>query len=155
MNSNETGKAFFIVMIRDQFWLSRWNTLRFKRYVVLRDKRRTSNVQRWTSNNDAAALRNLISFVFNNPISSLEWLFLFLHLFPFNIRCWAFDVRCSFFSNKPATVTRFINNSALMASCPQRSALCSIPNSLAFFPTSAFRLPWPRPIKRKSYFTQH
>ena len=26
---------------------------------------------------------------------------LFLHLFPFNVRCWTFDVRCSFFSVRP------------------------------------------------------
>ncbi len=26
---------------------------------------------------------------------------LFLHLFPFNVRCWTFDVRCSFFSVPP------------------------------------------------------
>ena len=45
--------------------------------VVLKDERRTSNVQRWTSNNDVAALRNLISFVFKNPMSNLERLFLF------------------------------------------------------------------------------
>ena len=38
----------------------------------------TSNVQRWTSNNDVAPLRNLISFVFKNPMANLEWLFLFL-----------------------------------------------------------------------------
>ncbi len=24
---------------------------------------------------------------------------LFLHLFPFNVRCWTFDVRCSFFQS--------------------------------------------------------
>ena len=37
----------------------------FVRYfkVVLKDKRRTSNFQHWTSNNDVAPLRNLISFI--------------------------------------------------------------------------------------------
>ena len=69
--------------------------------VVLKDERRTSNVQHRTSNNDVAPLRNLISFVFKNPRSKLECLFLFLHLFPFNVRCWTFDVRCSFFSVPP------------------------------------------------------
>jgi hypothetical protein len=53
--------------------------------------------ERRTSNNDVAPLRNLISFVFKNPRSKLECLFLFLHLFPFNVRCWTFDVRCSSF----------------------------------------------------------
>ena len=62
---------------------------------VERAEHRTSNVQRWTSNNDVASLRNLILCVFKNPMSNLEWLFLFLHLFPFKIRCWTFDVRCS------------------------------------------------------------
>ena len=36
----------------------------------LKDERPTSNVQRRTSNNDVAALRNLISFVFKNPMSN-------------------------------------------------------------------------------------
>ncbi len=38
----------------------------------------TSNVQRWTSNNDVAPLRNLILIVFKNPMPNLEWLFLLL-----------------------------------------------------------------------------
>jgi hypothetical protein len=37
-----------------------------------KDEHRTSNVQRRTSNNDVAPLRNLISFVFKNPMSNLE-----------------------------------------------------------------------------------
>jgi hypothetical protein len=44
--------------------------------VGLQDERPTSNVQRRTSNNDVAPLRNLISFVFINTM---------------------LDVRCSFF----------------------------------------------------------
>ena len=32
---------------------------------------------------------------------NIQRLCLFLHLFPFNIRCWTFDVRCSFFLVKP------------------------------------------------------
>jgi len=39
-------------------------------------------------------------------------LFVFLHLFPFNIRCWTFDFH--FFFNKPCTVPRRKNNLALM-----------------------------------------
>ena len=34
-----------------------------------------------------------------SPTSDLRPLF--LHLFPFNVRCWTFDVRCSFFSVPP------------------------------------------------------
>ena len=59
--------------------------------VVLKDEHRTSNV---------------------------EWPILFLHPFPFNIRCWTFDVRCSSFFSKPSTVSRHKNNSALMGSPP-------------------------------------
>ena len=44
--------------------------------VVLKDERRTSNAQRWTSNNDVAPLRNLVSFVCKYLMSNLEWLFL-------------------------------------------------------------------------------
>ena len=44
----------------------------------LKDERPTSNVQRRTSNNDVAPLSNLISFVFINLISNLEYLFLIL-----------------------------------------------------------------------------
>jgi len=43
--------------------------------VVFKDERPTSNVQRRTSNNDVAPLRNLISFVFINPKSNPERLF--------------------------------------------------------------------------------
>ena len=40
--------------------------------VGLKDEHRTSNVQRRTSNNDVAPLRNLISSVFINTMSNLE-----------------------------------------------------------------------------------
>ncbi len=39
---------------------------------------------------------------------------LFLNIFPFNIRCWTFDVRCSFFFSKPSTVSQLKNKLALM-----------------------------------------
>ena len=51
--------------------------------VVLKNEHRTSNVQRRMKN--------------KHPIPNIQHLFLFLHLFPLNIRCWTFDVRCSFF----------------------------------------------------------
>ncbi len=52
------------------------------------------------------------------PIPNIQRLFLFLHLFPFNIRCWTFDVRCSFFSvNLPQSI-RCKNNLALMGLAP-------------------------------------
>jgi hypothetical protein len=53
--------------------------------LVLKDERRTSNTERPTPNENKYQLPNI------------EHLFLFLHLFPFNVRCWTFDVRCSFF----------------------------------------------------------
>ena len=36
----------------------------------------------------------------------------------FNIRCWTFDVRCSFFFRKPSTVPRRKKNLALMGRSP-------------------------------------
>jgi hypothetical protein len=50
----------------------------FQEMNVEQTEHRTSNFQRWTSNNDVAPLCNLISFVFKNPMLNLEWLFLFL-----------------------------------------------------------------------------
>ena len=46
--------------------------------LSFKDEHRTSNVQRWTSNKEIAPLGNLISFVFQYPLSNLKWLFLFL-----------------------------------------------------------------------------
>jgi len=40
--------------------------------VVLKDEHPTSNIERKTSNNDVAPLRNLISFIFKNQMSNLE-----------------------------------------------------------------------------------
>ena len=51
-------------------------------------------------------------------MSNLEWRFLFLHLFPLNIRCWTFDVRCSSFFSNPSTVPRPKNNFAPMWTLP-------------------------------------
>ena len=86
--------------------------------VVFKDERPTSNFQRRTSNNDVAPLCNLISFVL---------LFLFLHLFPFNVRCWTFDVRCSIVFSKPSTVPRRKNNLALMGLNPYKASAAGSP----------------------------
>ncbi len=74
---------------------------------------RTSNVQRRMKNEyPIPNIQRLFLFLFSRfDIRSNS---LFIHLFPFNIRCWTFDVRCSFFSvNLPQSI-RCKNNLALM-----------------------------------------
>ena len=63
---------------------------------------RTPDVQRWTSNNDVAPLRNLIPFFFQKSnVKPGMTISVSFHLFQFNIRRWTFDVRCSFFFGIP------------------------------------------------------
>ena len=121
---------------------------KFNNFDFLRD------CQLWTSNNDVAELRNLISFIFKNSMANSEWLFIVLHLFPFKIRCWTFDVH--FFSvnlpqspsvkitwrsshpRPPSCSERCFMLPALCsmhyALCPMRNALCFLPH----IPTSKF-----------------
>ncbi|MCK4467399.1 MAG: hypothetical protein KAU60_03510 [Desulfobacterales bacterium] len=74
--------------------------------VVLKDERPTSNPLKLSGGNIQRRIMmslrssNYFKIEQKNQWRSLYDYFCFfsdVHLFPFNIRCWTFDVRCSFF----------------------------------------------------------
>ncbi len=60
-------------------------------FVFLRDERRTSNIERPTSNEKNCSMPSSVSFYL------FQSKYLFLPFYPFKIRCWTFDVGRSFF----------------------------------------------------------
>ena len=76
-----------------------WGTRDFS--PILKDERRTSNIQRPTSNEKQTSNTEHSTAMYDSHRILKQPFFkvisLFLHLFPFNIRCWTFDVRCSSF----------------------------------------------------------
>ena len=87
--------------------------------VVLKIERRTSNVQRGTSNNDVAPLRSLISFVLKIRCQNLNDYF-FLFIFSIQSRQGVigrsmFDVQ---FLTKLVTVPRYKSNLSPMGEAP-------------------------------------
>jgi hypothetical protein len=81
---------------------------------VLKDERPTSNIERPIT---PRREKN------KHPIPNIQRLFLFLHLSPFNVRCWTFDVRCSSFSVPPRQkqLSAYALNPLILHQAPYRT----------------------------------